>query len=73
MTSARNADYDTASTLLNEWKLRYGDFMPLVITGCSIANSLLDAYAKVMEEEPEIVLQSLALDMIMKGENPNAS
>lgn len=71
MTSARSGDFDTANVLLNEWKIRYGDFLPLIIVGCSIGNSILDAYATTLEETPETILQSLALDILMKGENPN--
>lgn len=71
MTSARSNDYEAANMLLNEWKIRYGDFLPLIIVGCSIANSILDAYATQLEETPETVLQSLALEILMKGENPN--
>lgn len=73
MTSARNNDFGMANTLLNEFRLRYGDLLPIVIAGCSVSNSILDAYAKLLEEEPEDVLKSLALDMIMKADNPGAS
>lgn len=72
MTAASTGDFDTANTLVNEFRLRYGDLLPLIIVGGSVCNSILGAYASQLDETPETVLQSLALDILMKGENPNA-
>lgn len=71
LTAARNEDFETANMLVNEFRLRYGDLLPLIIVGGSVCNSILDAYANTLEETPQTVLQSLALDILMKGENPN--
>jgi hypothetical protein len=72
LTSTAKADFDTASMLTREFEIRYGTVIPLLICAASFGNSLIDAYAETMGEEPETILQSLALDMLMKGENPNA-
>jgi hypothetical protein len=73
MTSTRNNDFEMSNALINEFVIRYGDPLPLIAVGSAISNSILDAYSKYLEEDPIDILKSLALDVLIKGENPRAS
>jgi hypothetical protein len=72
MTASSTGDYESANVLVNEFRLRYGDLLPLLICAASFSNSILDTYAEVIEEDPKVILQSLALNTLMKGEDPHA-
>lgn len=72
MTASSTGDYESANVLVNEFRIRYGDLLPLLICAASMCNSILTVYADVIEEDPKVILQSLALDTLMKGEKPNA-
>lgn len=73
MTCASTGDFENANVLVNEFRLRYGDLLPLLICAASMCNSILDTYASLIDEDPKVVLQSLAMDTLLKGENPNGN
>lgn len=73
LTSTAKQDFDTAQMLTREFEMRYGTVIPLLICAASFGNSLIDAYAETMDEDPQVILQSLAMSMLLKGENPDAS
>jgi hypothetical protein len=68
MTSCLDGDFVAANTLVTEYRVRYGDLLPLLVATAGVANSLLEAYADVMEEDAKTILQSLALSTLVKNE-----
>jgi hypothetical protein len=71
LTATSTEDYQAANVLVNEFRLRYGDLLPLLICSASMCNGILDVYSDVIGEDPKVVLQSLAMNTLLKGENPN--
>jgi hypothetical protein len=72
LTTVRNGDFSQANIIVNDFVSKYGTMLPLLVCAASFGNSILDAYAEVMEEEPEVILQGLALQQLQERvpENP---
>ena len=66
MTATRHADFGLANQIVNEFTGKYGTMLPLLVCAASFGNSILDTYAKAIGEEPEAVLQTLALEQLQK-------
>lgn len=70
LTAARDGDFNTAQSIVQEFESQYG-LIPLLICGVSFANSIVDAYAESLEQTPQQIMQKLAIDSLLKKENPS--
>jgi hypothetical protein len=61
LTASRALDFDSAATLVNEFRLRHGDLLPLLICSASMCNSILDTYAELIEEDPLLWILAIVL------------
>lgn len=73
MTATRHFDFNEANKIVMEFQSKYGSLLPLLVCAASFGNSVLDAYAKTIEEEPEKVLQALALEQLQSRTGPSST